>query len=88
MRALAALRQRRPHTMGEALVLGALIFVLLILFGLGRPAHAADQTIFNVSYDPTQELYQEYNAAFVKEGGRSGLCFRSTTVLSVKLIGN
>jgi sulfate/thiosulfate-binding protein len=66
MRALAALRQRRPQTMGEALVLGALIFVLLILFGLGRPAHAANQTILNVSYDPTRELYQEYNAVFAK----------------------
>lgn len=28
------------------------------------PAHAADVSLLNVSYDPTRELYQEYNAAF------------------------
>jgi sulfate/thiosulfate-binding protein len=27
---------------------------------------AADTTILNVSYDPTRELYEEYNASFVK----------------------
>jgi sulfate/thiosulfate-binding protein len=31
---------------------------------LVAPAHA--QTLLNVSYDPTRELYQAYNAAFVK----------------------
>ncbi len=31
------------------------------------PAHAAGSiTLLNVSYDPTRELYQDYNAAFVK----------------------
>jgi len=63
MRSILSLDQRR---LGEALVISAFVFVLLILFGLGRPAHAADQTILNVSYDPTRELYQEYNAAFAK----------------------
>jgi sulfate transport system substrate-binding protein len=29
-------------------------------------ATAKDVTILNVSYDPTRELYQEYNAAFTK----------------------
>jgi sulfate/thiosulfate transport system substrate-binding protein len=29
-------------------------------------AYAASQTILNVSYDPTRELYQEYSAAFTK----------------------
>lgn len=29
-------------------------------------AQAADITILNVSYDPTRELYQDYNAAFAK----------------------
>ncbi len=28
--------------------------------------HAADITLLNVSYDPTRELYQDYNAAFSK----------------------
>ena len=29
-------------------------------------AHAAQVTILNVSYDPTRELYVDYNAAFAK----------------------
>src|SRR6186713_2671891 len=36
------------------------------LLGLAGPALAKDVTILNVSYDPTRELYQEYNAAFAK----------------------
>ncbi|WP_395731498.1 sulfate ABC transporter substrate-binding protein [Prosthecobacter sp.] len=34
------------------------------LFGL--TAHAADFELLNVSYDPTRELYSEYNKAFAK----------------------
>ena len=30
------------------------------------PAHAAPVTLLNVSYDPTRELYVDYNAAFAK----------------------
>ena len=30
------------------------------------PAAARDVTLLNVSYDPTRELYQDYNAAFAK----------------------
>jgi sulfate transport system substrate-binding protein len=33
---------------------------------LSGVAHAADVTLLNVSYDPTRELYVEYNAAFSK----------------------
>ncbi|WP_028311476.1 sulfate ABC transporter substrate-binding protein [Derxia gummosa] len=33
---------------------------------LGSSAMAKDITLLNVSYDPTRELYQEYNAAFSK----------------------
>lgn len=29
-------------------------------------ARAADQTLLNVSYDPTRELYEQYNVAFAK----------------------
>ena len=32
----------------------------------GVSALAADLTLLNVSYDPTRELYQEFNAAFAK----------------------
>jgi sulfate/thiosulfate-binding protein len=35
------------------------------LFG-GSLAHAAEVTLLNVSYDPTRELYVDYNAAFAK----------------------
>jgi sulfate transport system substrate-binding protein len=41
--------------------------VLLVALGfvLSTPAHA-DVTLLNVSYDPTRELYQDFNAAFAK----------------------
>jgi sulfate transport system substrate-binding protein len=39
----------------------------LALFALAAPlAHAKDVTLLNVSYDPTRELYEQYNAAFAK----------------------
>jgi sulfate transport system substrate-binding protein len=31
-----------------------------------RPTAKADTTLLNVSYDPTRELYQDFNAAFAK----------------------
>ena len=43
------------------------LFVIVAAAGaLCGPASAKDVTILNVSYDPTRELYQEYNAAFAK----------------------
>jgi sulfate transport system substrate-binding protein len=43
-------------------------FFLPILFALGLvlTANARDIALLNVSYDPTRELYTEYNAAFAK----------------------
>ncbi len=38
----------------------------LALLGSMTAAHAADITLLNVSYDPTRELYEDYNAAFSK----------------------
>src|SRR5512138_3870220 len=39
----------------------------LALFALAAPlVHAKDVTLLNVSYDPTRELYEEYNATFAK----------------------
>src|SRR5215510_5988405 len=35
-----------------------------LAFGLIATAAHADVTLLNVSYDPTRELYQSYNAAF------------------------
>ena len=44
--------------------------VALIAGALGTAAisaaQAAEVKLLNVSYDPTRELYQEYNAAFAK----------------------
>jgi len=38
----------------------------LALAAVTRLAFAADVTLLNVSYDPTRELYQDFNAAFAK----------------------
>ena len=35
-----------------------------LLTGLGQGAHAAGQTLLNVSYDVSREFYKEYNALF------------------------
>lgn len=49
---------------------GQFILSLLILVGIPSfhaAAQAADAiSLLNVSYDPTRELYQEFNAAFAK----------------------
>jgi len=42
------------------------VLVALLGTGLGAPAWA-DVTLLNVSYDPTRELYEEYNALFAKQ---------------------
>ena len=36
----------------------------LIVILMGSAAHAAASTLLNVSYDPTRELYEDYNKAF------------------------
>jgi len=41
--------------------------LLAVLLGVSFSAHAADISLLNVSYDPTRELYQEFNAAFAKQ---------------------
>lgn len=37
-----------------------------LVLALASPASGGPQTILNVSYDPTRELYQEFNAAFAR----------------------
>lgn len=45
---------------------------LALLLGIGS-AHAADLQILNVSYDPTRELYKEFNQAFAEHWiGKTG----------------
>jgi sulfate/thiosulfate-binding protein len=41
-------------------------FLAVALSALAASASAADVALLNVSYDPTRELYQEFNAAFGK----------------------
>jgi sulfate/thiosulfate transport system substrate-binding protein len=42
--------------------------VVATLFAVsGWDAHAANVELLNVSYDPTRELYQEFNAAFARQ---------------------
>ena len=45
--------------------MAAFALVTATLLGVPR-ANAAEVTLLNVSYDPTRELYVEYNAAFAK----------------------
>jgi sulfate transport system substrate-binding protein len=42
------------------------VLTVVLTFGTGLYAQNRSITLLNVSYDPTRELYQEYNAAFVK----------------------
>jgi sulfate/thiosulfate-binding protein len=46
----------------KTILRAAIVGAALTAFG----ASAAAQTLLNVSYDPTRELYQDFNAAFVK----------------------
>ena len=45
----------------------SLILVVSALFLATASVQAAEVTLLNVSYDPTRELYTEFNAAFAKE---------------------
>src|SRR5262245_16574624 len=48
-------------------IIPLVIVVLAGLFFMNRPqAVAGKLTLLNVSYDPTRELYEEYNQAFAK----------------------
>ena len=42
------------------------VVTLLLLFGHSPAVRAANITLLNVSYDPTRELYEDYNQAFAK----------------------
>jgi sulfate/thiosulfate-binding protein len=47
-----------------ALAAGAIAASLVVLSIITTPVRAADVTLLNVSYDPTRELYQNFNKAF------------------------
>ena len=44
-----------------------IVLVLATLLLAAVSVQAAEITLLNVSYDPTRELYTEFNAAFAKE---------------------
>lgn len=48
------------------LSLASLTLFSTLLFPLSQ-SQAAEVTLLNVSFDPTRELFQEYNAAFAKQ---------------------
>src|SRR5499425_1746626 len=57
----------RVLTRGTALALGLLMLAMLISCGSGGSGEGAGRiTLRNVSYDPTRELYVEFNAAFAR----------------------
>jgi sulfate/thiosulfate transport system substrate-binding protein len=51
------------HLLGK---LGLFVVAAGLILVLGVRAHAQNVTILNVSYDPTRELYQDYNVAFAR----------------------
>ena len=57
-------RRRWPRRCGAAGLVAAVALAALSSCGGGSPAGAGRVTLLNVSYDPTRELYVEYNAAF------------------------
>jgi sulfate/thiosulfate transport system substrate-binding protein len=48
------------------LLKGALSALAIALIGLGAAPQARAESLLNVSYDPTRELYREFNEAFAK----------------------
>jgi sulfate/thiosulfate-binding protein len=49
------------------MLLKKLIQSAVVIAFVAQSAHAADVTLLNVSYDPTRELYQDFNQAFARQ---------------------
>lgn len=56
---------KSKHWLPRVAVMAAFALVTATLLSVPR-ANAAEVTLLNVSYDPTRELYVDYNAAFAK----------------------
>src|SRR5690606_34088642 len=56
--------QEVPMKRTAGLVAYAALAALLVM-DFSIAARAQDKTLINVSYDPTRELYRDYNAAFI-----------------------
>src|SRR5579885_730187 len=59
-------RHRRNEPMNRRFVAALIVLVAALAPAAAPRAARADQTILNVSYDPTRELYEDYNAVFAK----------------------
>ncbi len=68
MRSHRSLNDSRPENDGMRTHRAIFRFLAIASFvAIGLPSLApADVTLLNVSYDPTRELYEEFNAAFAK----------------------
>ena len=55
------------HKLKKWFIEGAIIVAYGVLPAFPLAAAAADFTLLNVSYDPTRELYQDFNKAFAKQ---------------------
>jgi len=51
----------------KSIYLSKIAATLFLGIGLIATSYAAEQTILNVSYDPTRELYQDYNKTFIAD---------------------
>lgn len=61
-------KSRIPHNMATLVLALGTVFASLALTSLAvaGEAQAKEITLLNVSYDPTRELYRDYNQAFAK----------------------
>ena len=51
---------------------------LFALIGAIQPLNAFAQEFLNVSYDPTRELYQDFNKAFAKKNNKQDVTFKQS----------
>lgn len=63
---------RRTGRPASHLLKGATLALALVLAGFGPAPQAGAETLLNVSYDPTRELYREFNEAFARHWQAQG----------------
>jgi sulfate transport system substrate-binding protein len=66
---------------GRRAAIGLLAAAAMLPGGAGAASAGSPQTLLNVSYDPTREFYQEFNAAFARHweaGGGGKLAVRQS----------
>src|SRR5215813_13987058 len=58
--------EKKPHMKSARTYIWSLIVTIFVGLGAVPTVIAQKVSLLNVSYDPTRELYQDYNAAFAK----------------------